>query len=477
MVRIIGVILRLGKARESTVLKSEDYKSAVRDYMESLGYAQTTDSSIEGHLPDMVFVPPPDRPWPKAVWVEAKAFKLSLGDRQFVEETCGYLKHWLNRTRNSRFKFMIFARDLHALSKWSQIWDSEISEDSVLGWLKGSRQASELISKYPIKEIIGFFSETEVYQADVADLRLAVNTRMKMGTAAMEARTRAKRAAESMEQRAKPILKKSNLIGNLLQFTPPMKYLSVEIDTLSRDDLRTTLKDTALPYAYPTNGRLLLFDIGEMPTEFQSLKPKNVDRISIDDPQAQIPRGFSELMNNSFEKIVAIEHKRILPWRNWYFFLCDEEAKKGAPRTIETPSGKTMQVAKPLFKRTEGKHVLNFVFHHAFKMRYKKLWGEHFVSLGLRRLYTDDGRSVIEGDNSSKIDAKFRNSAWNRSETQQARMSKIAEYLFGSVSLEKHAAWQISFQFRNLLSLPTNWTPKAVEPEQAFISDYEEVLQ
>ncbi len=469
-----NVLIRLGKARESTALPAEDYKAAIRDYMQSQGYAQTTDSSIEGHLPDMVFVPPPDRPWPKSVWVEAKAHKLSLADSQFVEETCGYLKHWLTRTRNSRFKLMIFARDLTAPSKWGRIWDVEISEESVLEWLKGSRLANELVSKYSIKEIIGFFSETEVYQADKPELRLAVSAREKMGTAAMEARSRARQAAESMEQRARPILKKSNLIGNLLQFTPPQNYLVMEIDSIPRNELKETLKHSRLPYAYPKKGQLLTLDTNESSTQFEPLHPKNTERLSIADPKTPLPRGFSELMNSSFERRASVKKQRILPWRNWYFFLGDEETKQGVPRVIETQSGRTMQVARPMFKGTGKERKLNFVFHHAFKMRYRKLWRTYFVGLGLRRLYTDDGRAVIEGDNASKIDAKFRNSAWNRSETQQARVSKIAEFLFGSETLEKRDQWENSFTFGRLLALQTNWTPKAVERDQAFISDYEE---
>lgn len=468
------MLIRLGKAREATALLAEDYKAAIREYMESQGYAQTTDSSIEGHLPDMVFVPPLDRPWPKSVWVEAKAHKLSLGDRQFIEETCGYLKHWLTRTRGTRFKLMIFARDLSAPSKWGRIWDADLTEESVLEWLKGSQLAHGLISKYPIKDIIGFFSETEVYQADKPDLRSAVSQRQKMGTAAMEARTRARQAAESMERRARPILKKSNLIGNLLQFTPPQNYLVVEIDSIPRNELKDTLRNSRLPYAYPKKGQLLTLDTDESSTPFDLLHPKKTEKLSITDPSTPLPRGFSELMNSSFERRASIRKQRILPWKNWYFFLCDEETKQGVPRVIETQSGRTMQVARPMFKGTGKERKLNFVFHHAFKMRYRKLWRTYFVSLGLRRLYTEDGRAAIEGDNASKIDARFRNSAWNRSETQQARVSKIAEFLFSSETLEKRDQWESSFTFGKLLALRTNWTPKAVERDQAFISDYEE---
>lgn len=44
-------IIRLGRERESLTYTGEAFKSAVRQYLESLG--QTTDSYIEGHLQDM----------------------------------------------------------------------------------------------------------------------------------------------------------------------------------------------------------------------------------------------------------------------------------------------------------------------------------------------------------------------------------------------------------------------------------------
>ena len=43
-------------------------------------------------------------------------------------------------------------------------------------------------------------------------------------------------------------------------------------------------------------------------------------------------------------------------------------------------------------------------------------------------------------------------------------------------TLEKQPDWATQFRFQSLLTTSTNWTPEPVEPdpEQAFISDYEE---
>ena len=48
--------------RESLTAKSEAYKKAVRKYLESLGFSQTTDSFTEGTFDDMTFYNPTIEP-------------------------------------------------------------------------------------------------------------------------------------------------------------------------------------------------------------------------------------------------------------------------------------------------------------------------------------------------------------------------------------------------------------------------------
>ncbi|MFB0523077.1 MAG: hypothetical protein ACETV1_04865 [Candidatus Bathyarchaeia archaeon] len=59
IVYIVGVgevtIKFLYNRREALTGKSEVYKKAIRSYLESLGFSQTTDSYVEGTLEDMNF--------------------------------------------------------------------------------------------------------------------------------------------------------------------------------------------------------------------------------------------------------------------------------------------------------------------------------------------------------------------------------------------------------------------------------------
>ena len=94
-------IIRLGKTREATGFTSERYKSAIRKYLEAMGYAQLTDSRYEGHLSDMVFRPLGNAPWPE-VRVESKATELSLSASGLASEIRTYLKDWLSSPTESR---------------------------------------------------------------------------------------------------------------------------------------------------------------------------------------------------------------------------------------------------------------------------------------------------------------------------------------------------------------------------------------
>ena len=445
--------------------------------MESLGYAQTKDSRIEGTLADMIFVPPADRRWPREIWVEAKAHKLSLADPTFRDEICRYLQAWLSLDRNSRFKLMVFATGLRLLSKWQELWDKDLSRETVLAWISSSELGKQLCSKYSMKLIISFFSETEIYDVNESGLQSGVEERTRTGIASMAIRRSASEAAVLMERRARPVPKKSKLIANLINFEPPHSYTVLEIPSVSRVELRNRLQGTEFPYAYPTDGTVITLDVPGALQQFQIFNPKERGKIDIIDVTKAYPRGFSELVNNAVDRKLDSDVQRIAKWdQGWRYFLADEEAERNEPRILRIQSRRKLQVARPFFTQAAidtGAKKLNFVFHWAFRTHYLRLWGEHYVVLEVRRLYTHDGRVPVDGKSMARIDRGFRKSKFNRGESHQARMTKLALYLFSPERLGEHP-WLGQFRFGEPLKIATDWTPDAVDVEQKFISDYEE---
>ncbi|MFA5254127.1 MAG: hypothetical protein WC367_05595, partial [Methanoregula sp.] len=81
----------IGGERESLTFSGEVHKKAIRNYLESQGYTQTTDSYVEGHLADMVFYNSEVAPG-REFWIESKATDVSISEKKFSHTILEYLK-------------------------------------------------------------------------------------------------------------------------------------------------------------------------------------------------------------------------------------------------------------------------------------------------------------------------------------------------------------------------------------------------
>ena len=101
----------IGKTRESLNWSSENYKEAIREYLDTQGYSQISDSFIEGDLADMVFINPSLSVGEKTL-VESKATSISSADEKLALEVVKYLVEWLKLDPQERFKFFIFTKSI-----------------------------------------------------------------------------------------------------------------------------------------------------------------------------------------------------------------------------------------------------------------------------------------------------------------------------------------------------------------------------
>jgi hypothetical protein len=471
-------IIRLGKTREATGFTSEKYKAAIRQYMEAMGYAQLTDSSKEGHLPDMVFRPLGKAPWPE-IWVESKATELSLGASHLVEEVRSYLKEWLLRIPPSRFKFMLFAKKLVNLSRWDLIWGNNLSQSDALEWLTRDLDEPQVNFTDPtrLKEVVSFLSETSVVEGTDVDLTDMAEEKRKVALSANEIRQKALRQLALMDQRSRPIPKKSDLIANLLRFTPPSSYLVLGIDQLSMIEIQNLMRRRdSPPYCVLERGRLLTLDYENVESSFSVLNPSRLQTLTLHELETTYPRPLAQLVNYGIGKVLRRLGVGFSSGRS--YFLADRQAKEGKKRVLDLPSGETMQVARPYSSpmkenTLEGEYPkrVNFVFHLAFRLRYRSLWGQHFIEFGLGKIYTEEGVTVIVGNRAARLDGRFRNPAFDRSETRQRKMEKLARYVFHSNG-RSYSHWLGMFNFGEFLKLKTNWTPETVPLSQAIMDDF-----
>jgi len=128
-------IYAIGRERESLIYSGEAYKRAVRKYLKSLGYSQTTDSYVEGHFPDMVFVNSSVDPG-RVFYVEAKATKVSLSQKNFCGEILNYFLQWLRTPREKRFKLMIFVQEVSKRRRWNYIFGIPVDDIVIQEWIE-----------------------------------------------------------------------------------------------------------------------------------------------------------------------------------------------------------------------------------------------------------------------------------------------------------------------------------------------------
>jgi hypothetical protein len=323
---------------------------------------------------------------------------------------------------------------------------------------------------------LSFFAETDVIEGDVPSLRAAAQAKRNVGLSSLDLRKQAQQRLHLMEQRENPIPKKSNLVGNLLRLKPPEGYVVIRFDNGLAFRHEKSSTKVIPPYSIISENELLTFDIHDLSGVFDNADPSQVRHISLSEAMGQCQTRLLELWNRALDRIIRVQ--AVKSWRDWYYFPL---AKDSGIHAIVTNSEKKLQVARAFYKETNEVGIrpeLRFVFHRAFAARSKLIWNEPFVELRLRRIFTEDGLKVIEGEASSKIDAKFRRSLFNRSETQLQMLLKFGEFLFQSPNMgDKHEFWMSRIGFGTFLTMPTNWTPDAVSLDQSFISDYEEEFE
>ncbi len=483
------MITDLGKEREAkTTFTAKRYVDAIRHYMNSMGYSETTESLIEGHLADMILLPPPGRVGVRRVWIESKATRLSLSDRKFVEEVRKYLRQWLVREPRARFDFKVFATELAARRKWDAIFGNDINVEKVVAWLRTGLQAddaADLTSPANLDTVLSFFAESEVVRATGPDLEAAASFKEREGTVAASLRQRAKERLRAMEERSHPNVRKSNLIGNLITFQPPKHYVILKTESKTREEMRAALtgsRDKGTdepsgprpgqprppPYEPLSKDRILTFKTATVEQDFAPLGAKVLQKLDLDQVFTVQPAALSALHNSAVRSIMG--RRGVRQHSGVTYLVAHKDVAEGRSRKIPGPLGREMTVAKayrklpPLRKIDEGEeldeeddedeedeqekeehggpeleeqHVetpsasdVRFVKHEGFIVKCRRIWGEYYVQILLYRLYTEDGLSVIVGERARRIDERFRKSLWNRSDTQQRKLRNIAAYLF-----------------------------------------------
>jgi hypothetical protein len=460
----------IGGKRESLTFSGEAHKKSIRNYLESLGYSQTTDSFVEGHLPDMIFYNRDVSPG-KEFWIESKATNASISGGKFAKEVLHYLISWLKMPPEKRFVLWIFAQQVSRIGRWESLFEKN-DRESIDDWINTN------ISQLPEKEkeflisadkfdIYAFFNTTIVTVALSAKLDIAAEEKKKTSISSLE--RKADLLLRESERRNHLIEEKCLLITNLLNFSYPKTIVKQKTECQSIDELYQKLTESQLPPFMLNGGYLYSFCDAECLVPFDEIVIGSPIKLNSQDFLESNEYEFVKLMNFHLEKYARSRGLRKYLFNTYFFSLKPNQNGDFRERKKMSYTKQEIFVSKPMFYKNENK-TLNYVFHRAVHLRTKILWNHPYIVILPVRHFTSDGKTAIQGSNKDRLDRKFRNPMYNRSDFY-LRMTRFWKYYLFEQKFENSLfdKWFKNFNFGNLESFTLFGIPQSLDKKQTLL--------
>jgi hypothetical protein len=464
--------------RESLQGKAEAYKRSVRDYLESTGFCQTTDSAIQGTFQDMVFVNPLADPGKKYL-IEAKAETISLQSKKLARELIHYFS--LSQTSNLQgMRFKLFAQGVKLPTQWELIFAENNDFVKVKEWCewynnKCLEENEQPLNANQIQQIFEFFSKSEIIIGAVVDLQHAV-----LDNQSVSGFSITKTAANLyslVDRRKDPLPIKSRLVLNILPITTPRSYYSFESSIKEKQEIYDTLKSDPIPippFLLTRENQILTFADLDKDNPLYSLIKREVQTKNTKDLQEQNAILATELINVHLRRIFWNQGLYRDPRANILYFPMMDSTRDRLE--VIDQRGIRRWVVRKIIRRTDSRYhkmgEINFYFHRGVEVRTPTYWGESFVELTPRRYYTLDGQKWIDGDIRGRIDRRFRNPNFDRSSTRLGLMKFWRYILFEKPYIIPAEKWFAKFNFGTFLAETVHWSPKVIGRTQMRLWDY-----
>jgi hypothetical protein len=466
-------ILILGKEREAHIFTSESYKTSVRKYLESQGYFQTTDAFVEGSLEDMVFFNQNIQPG-KEFWVEAKAQNVSLTDKNFSIELIRYYLKWIKLEKERRFKLLIFLQNIQKPQRWKFFFENR-DEKLIDEWLKTilddvNKEEAEEFNSTKKENFLIFLSDLQIIVSDARTLDNASKEKTK--TSALSPKRKAKSLLDESERRNRIIQEKCELISNLVKFEyPPILFL-YKTKFKNIEDIWKISSDSTLP-PYILEGNYLYSFCNQ--EQFHMLNDYFIGKpteIYSKDLLLTNPSQLIKIINFHLEKIARCKDLKKYSDNIYFFSKKVENIDEFEDYRTHSYTGKNIQVIKAMYDKNEGSRI-NFLIHRAVLMKSSLIWEKPYITILPIRHFTTDGRKAIEGENKSRLDSKFRKSAYNRS-LDYLRFSLFWKYYLFEKDFKNEifAKWFEKFKFKGFERFELMGIPESIAKDQRFLEDW-----
>ena len=247
--------------REALQGKSEAFKKSVREYLESSGFSQTTDSSIQGTFADMIFVNPITDPGKKFL-IESKAEVVSLKSKKLARELIKYFQ--LSKTTVLLgMSFKLFAQGVNKPTEWESIFSEKNDFEAVKKWCewyndKCLEEGEKPLTEMKMQEIYDFFGKSEVIVGPAVDLQHAAIDNQSISDLSIS--KMATGLCNLVDRRRSPVPKKSKIVMNILPISVPTEYYLYKSVVSDKKEIYDKTKgQTIAPFLFTRDKEILTF--------------------------------------------------------------------------------------------------------------------------------------------------------------------------------------------------------------------------
>ena len=466
----------LGKKRESLTYQAEAYKTLVREYLESEGYASRTDSYHEGHLPDIILTHTSEQS--AELWVECKATKISPSDKELKKELLHYLMEKDKRMKEN-VKVMVFATHVAKQKDFQKIFTKKHGPKLIPEWLADAiselkEEEKETITTMDEKKLVDFFLGV--------DIKIAEPDWLKRVTAEKNRRNRLStdRYVDDLHARSKrlsePINESIELITSMLELAhPDVIYRAVTNKLKTKDKIYSYFTASNIetpPFTFfPEKNQISTFcDFDERNSLTKIIKKDSITKLSLSKGEVS-PQNIHAILNMHLRRIFWKKGLLRISNKYIYFFPALEKDGKIEDREVEFMPGKKKNVVH-VQRMDNG--TIHHVFHHAVELVPQRLWDKTFLKIKPTKVFTLDGKTPLEGQKKRLIEEKYRNPMYNRNPAQILEVNFWQSFLSQTNNFEKEKEyWFDEIKFGKLLTTVSPCRPKIqIDTDQTKLGEY-----
>jgi hypothetical protein len=408
-------IWRLGRYREALTVSSELYKKHIIGYLEKRGYFLKASSDVESTLADCILTRKGDN---RDYWLEVKATTVSLGDSSFLSQLGKYLAQYLARTSKNRFKLIMACFRLINPAFSDKVFE-EFESTAIEELVQKIAKASEPDIKSTIinankNEIKQFFEDAVIIEADLKYLQIA-EEKIRPTPPFHPDLPEAEYAAKVLQEfgDVTPSRSPDKIYLNLFRLEMPSK---IYIGHTSYETAQAIINESAgklFPLFHLENGKIFCFEDftdNNFLSEFiiqGSATTTDLRDFAGSDTNEYI---ITVMLNRWIRRKCKAKGLEFDPRTRAYYFHRKNEARAVTIEWKPRSKHSTRELTKPMIR--EGK--VNFWVHRAAEIFARKYWGEHYLQIKPRFLFSSDGMTLLEGEKADRLDRKFRKSMYSR---------------------------------------------------------------